>query len=181
MHRLGALVVLLASCGGDDGGGISPEDPLSELDGDGVTELCTRLVDTYEKEVDFTGVCTFTMLLFSQAQLAQKAEPLDPQECRIAVLLCANELEDQTLDPKMCAERLDGELDDCKATVGELEECVGFTLNATGTALDALSCDAAGDPEALDTLLADVEASIDEVPAGCVALLECSDLSLLEI
>jgi len=175
MHRLGATVVLL-SCGGDDRG-ISLEDPLSELDSDGVTELCTRLVKTYESEVDFTGVCTFGVLALSVSQ----AEPLDPQECRLAVLLCANQLRDQALDPEVCAERLDGQLDDCEATVGELEECVGFTLDATGTALDALSCDAAGDPEALDTLLADVEASIDEVPAGCVALLECSDLSLLEI
>jgi len=176
MYRLGALVVLLASCGGDDGGGISPEDPLSELDGDGVTELCTRLVETYEKEVDFGGVCTFIVLAAS----LPPAEPLDPQECRLGVLLCVNLIQDQTLDPEACADNL-GQIDECDATVGELEECVGFTLDATGTALDALSCDAAGDPDALDTLLADVQTSIDEVPAGCAALLECSNLDLLEL
>ena len=174
MHRLGVILALISSCGGDDGGGISVEDPLAELEGPEVTELCERLVTTYGSEIDFGSWCTFVVLLAAQAQ----PEPLEPGDCFFAVFACAQLLENEVLDPKQCADNLDGQLDDCDATVGELEECIGFTLKTTDAVLGGLSCSDAGDAAALEALQEQIANALIDQPPACSALLGCSGIEL---
>jgi hypothetical protein len=176
MKRFAWALALLASCGGDDGG-LSPDDPLAGLSDDEVGDLCADLVETYEEDVDFTGLCTFAVLLLSASQ----SEPLEPEECTLGVLFCATQLRSQLLDAKACTDNLSGRLEDCDATVGEMMECIDFTIEAAGSALAGLTCAAAGDPKALASQLADIEANLAEPPAGCAALFSCSGLELLSL
>jgi len=165
MWRHVLLVLAVGSCGG--GGGLSSNAPLSTLTEDDLGQLCERLIASYEEHVDPENVCTFVIVWAS----TQQAEPMSPRECRLAALLCENQIDEVVMDVEQCQQRLEDQANDCAATVGETEACFEFGYEAIGNVVGSVTCDDVGDETVGDDILSLLQ--ITETSPECEPLLDC--------
>jgi hypothetical protein len=162
-----AIVMILASCGGDNG--ISANDPLAGLDQDGQTQLCQDLIDTYQQSFDAGAFCTFFTVLGSLSQQTS----VTPQECRLLALYCENQFNHQVLDPAQCRQTVAANLGQCDATVGDLEDCLQYGVDATSALFSTVTCDDVGNAEALSGLQDGLAAVVAAEPSGCAPVQDC--------
>lgn len=174
MRRLliGLLFTAAAGCSGSDDSsngistGLPADKQLADVTADEAEEACVAIGNAVQKrfspEALAPAMCTFLGVAFTQS-------PEDCQEIADACLDDPDALGDMApsfdgFDPNDCTGDT-SEFEDCDATVGELETCFNDYIGTFEATLNSVTCDDAGDAEALEAL--DME---PETPDSCETL-----------
>ncbi len=139
---LATLFFVMAACGGDGDGsggssGLPKGDVAQDLPDDDAKELCMWLQDLINGfQPSDEQFCEASAAL--QSGTKDECEALIPQ-----CLMFIGETEDEPEDFD-CEMAMSSELDDCTATVGEIEDCYRDTINLQESFIEGTSCADAG-------------------------------------
>jgi hypothetical protein len=160
------VAAIAAGCGsGGFSSGVDPDKPFNTLTTEEAATACRSLGDYLERQVPASR----------QAEIACTIDALGstvtPESCRSAVTTCLAGEPTRIFSMIDCSSPAVSA--DCAAPVGDVEDCVEADVNVFVGRLDMVSCDAAGDAEALARLQV-----VPPVPAQCSALAPtCEELS----
>lgn len=167
--------VCLAACDDDGSDSLTSVDSskkIEDLSGEELQQLCDDYTDALVKALDQQFMCTMAAIAASAELGGSKLA------CEVAYDTCVDmELEIDVEEFFSCEDIIDDsdEVDDCDATVGEVDTCVQDLLKVFDDIADSLSCSDSSS-EGLEDIL-DVEN-----PASCEALGDdCLDLDDIEI
>ena len=163
------LIMNIPSC--DDGGGdgdifnSAPGDtPLDELTDEQVYDLCIELQQALDQNVSQEEYC----MLYAIIAASEQDEISQELACELAYALCMDE-EMGSLIECDDSEDMNDEVEDCDATVDEMDQCVQDWIDEWDSTTQGLDCSVE-------------EVEEPEEPDSCAALPEeCPDLTDLII
>ncbi|HKU38801.1 MAG TPA: hypothetical protein VJR89_11660 [Polyangiales bacterium] len=192
------VLLLIASCGGDDDGGVSsglpPDEKLSALDGADAKKLCSSMAEGVNGVVSADDreriACTVLAAPLSVTMSGSEIKG-DVAKCKMLVDKCLSgdeisdedpsfELPETFIDEKAeCTEsKASAKLESCDATVSEFESCADGLIGALQDQLAILDCETLKDPKKLLEGNDDEDnpLEIDKQPACKALVAKCPDI-----
>ena len=145
--------------------GIPNDTQVDELTDAEARQICERAEalanDVFGVDTQHELACTVTGVAYDVANLGT---------CRDSYADCIAEPFEGVVADFDCASVTAPMLDDCNATIGDIEACANAQLSIVDDLLDEVSCDLVDDPSRIQTLLAELEGEV--TPPACEALPE---------
>jgi len=140
------MLVALAGCsnGGAYDSGVDDSRPFDMLTDAEARTACENLAAHIERNISDARQLELTCTVQALGATAT------PADCRASVTTCLAGAPEPFLGDLGCADAMAAT--DCSSPVGEVEQCINADLNAVFDRLDRISCDIAGDLEALQEL-----------------------------